>query len=771
MISDKIRRFIRYWVSKLEIKTIRDHHGYSCKRVWLSMDFVVFFSHLFICLIGILISIPFAFLLTRIFTLKTTNKQLHRISSLLFSFKAAKSDILTIPSEKLSCSTVWMFGVIVTRTKVSNRDKPQLIYLKLYNQYLLIHFTSKHLKNINQLTRHRVTFSEVMIFDLFQAKIHLKLPQVNRSKYWSIKSPIVITHLHLFDEYGIEKRKKSSYHSQKPTSPWLFSTNSTIQNTTTSFIDLIEHEFHSQKHISSDITKQTTLSSTSLHDKPWRGLLKTFTERISLFSSKQTDKQNEYFLSLINFLISRCTINFYENPHVRHYLKSKLGHELKHLKLPYYIHWIRLSHFSFDNTYPTIENIKQVWFNQNGLWTSMNLTYQGNISIEFTIQLNLLQKQVDSNTRSLWFQRIFHFHDDLQVLEKVTRKILTITINIRSINGVLLLNIPSPPSDRLWFGFEDLPEIDFDVDHQHIPSDRSQSSLNAKTDLNKQLNQLQKTINHLLSQWIKKQIYKECVLPNMYDVCMKWCNNPLEENESLYLKESPINHLRWLNDNDSSKDFHVYRDQSAERVFLIAYYDFFEYSTTMSMSSPQIIFDEARSLTPDPTHPANRTPRRSHVSISSSKRASMNVGASNSNKTKQGMFRRAVPQMPRVLAFICFALNLVLPGTGTLVSAFAVFCCGKHDYEKNIVAFFYNILAAILQISTIFLLVGWIWSIRWGILFVQLSSNKNAMAQSIPFYVRRQSSVDTHMQPFLTQMVAPRVPPLLEDKHELDSTQ
>jgi hypothetical protein len=67
---------------------------------------------------------------------------------------------------------------------------------------------------------------------------------------------------------------------------------------------------------------------------------------------------------------------------------------------------------------------------------------------------------------------------------------------------------------------------------------------------------------------------------------------------------------------------------------------------------------------------------------------------------------------------ICF-LKLFI--SGTLISAFAVFCCGKHDYEKNIVAFFYNLIAAISQSATIFLLVGWIWSIRWGILFVQLS--------------------------------------------------
>ena len=67
----------------------------------------------------------------------------------------------------------------------------------------------------------------------------------------------------------------------------------------------------------------------------------------------------------------------------------------------------------------------------------------------------------------------------------------------------------------------------------------------------------------------------------------------------------------------------------------------------------------------------------------------------------------------------------ILSILGTLISAFAVFCCGKHAYEKNIVACLYNLLAAILQSATIFLLVGWIWSVRWGILFVQLSGKSN----------------------------------------------
>ena len=94
----------------------------------------------------------------------------------------------------------------------------------------------------------------------------------------------------------------------------------------------------------------------------------------------------------------------------------------------------------------------------------------------------------------------------------------------------------------------------------------------------------------------------------------------------------------------------------------------------MNIPSPPLISDEPRSLTPEPNNPGSRTPRRSHVSISSSKRPSVNAGASNSNKIKQGMFRRAVPQMPRILACICFLLNLILPGTGKIYKLFAFIC-------------------------------------------------------------------------------------------------
>lgn len=84
------------------------------------------------------------------------------------------------------------------------------------------------------------------------------------------------------------------------------------------------------------------------------------------------------------------------------------------------------------------------------------------------------------------------------------------------------------------------------------------------------------------------------------------------------------------------------------------------------------------------------------------------------NKTNKCLVNKLIA-VKNIFSTFCFLL------LGTLISAFAVFCCGKHDYEKNIVACLYNLLAAILQGATIILLVGWIWSVRWGILFIELS--------------------------------------------------
>lgn len=115
---------------------------------------------------------------------------------------------------------------------------------------------------------------------------------------------------------------------------------------------------------------------------------------------------------------------------------------------------------------------------------------------------------------------------------------------------------------------------------------------------------------------------------------------------------------------------------------------------------------------------------------------------------KHGLLHRAIPVMPLWIAILCCVLNILLPGTGTLISAFTVFCCGVTTrLNRPLHAMALNLVSGLLQTTTFLLIVGWIWSILWGMTFVQLalSAKEDAVTVAsggLPYYVRRHSSVE-----------------------------
>ncbi|XP_022101349.1 protein stum homolog [Acanthaster planci] len=90
-------------------------------------------------------------------------------------------------------------------------------------------------------------------------------------------------------------------------------------------------------------------------------------------------------------------------------------------------------------------------------------------------------------------------------------------------------------------------------------------------------------------------------------------------------------------------------------------------------------------------------------------------------REKHGSFRSAVPCMPMSLALVCCLFNIFLPGVGTFLSSFSVFCCGFTRISSQR-AFLWNLLAAVLQTVTCIFIVGWIWSISWGMTFCTLAT-------------------------------------------------
>ncbi|XP_047430031.1 protein stum homolog isoform X1 [Mugil cephalus] len=93
-------------------------------------------------------------------------------------------------------------------------------------------------------------------------------------------------------------------------------------------------------------------------------------------------------------------------------------------------------------------------------------------------------------------------------------------------------------------------------------------------------------------------------------------------------------------------------------------------------------------------------------------------------REKKGPLRAAIPTMPFPLAVICLFLNTFIPGLGTFISAFTVLCGARSELisERGVCCVFWlNVAAALLQILTAVIMVGWIMSIFWGMDMVILA--------------------------------------------------
>lgn len=117
------------------------------------------------------------------------------------------------------------------------------------------------------------------------------------------------------------------------------------------------------------------------------------------------------------------------------------------------------------------------------------------------------------------------------------------------------------------------------------------------------------------------------------------------------------------------------------------------------------------------------------------------------------MMRAAVPVLKIPFAWICLFLNVFIPGlgksyvnfyellfnpfiqTGTILSGWLCLCFGHPRFSQSdnwrgrIGTFIINIIVGISQAFTIiFCLVGWGWSIWWGMMMVELASECHAFS-------------------------------------------
>eukprot|EP00092_Neocalanus_flemingeri_P015037 GFUD01016241.1.p1 GENE.GFUD01016241.1~~GFUD01016241.1.p1 ORF type:complete len:991 (+),score=217.81 GFUD01016241.1:98-3070(+) len=91
-----------------------------------------------------------------------------------------------------------------------------------------------------------------------------------------------------------------------------------------------------------------------------------------------------------------------------------------------------------------------------------------------------------------------------------TSKKMTLQLEIASLRGVVVLNIPPPPSDRLWYGFKSRPDLGLRI----IPFYGENKLGNDNTLFSRAIN---KSIDVVVNR-LKEEIHKFILLPNMDDI-------------------------------------------------------------------------------------------------------------------------------------------------------------------------------------------------------------------------------------------------------------
>ncbi|XP_005101302.1 testis-expressed protein 2 [Aplysia californica] len=261
----------------------------------------------------------------------------------------------------------------------------------------------------------------------------------------------------------------------------------------------------------------------------------------------------------VNALIGRCFFDFLRDKWWIGKVTEKLQRKLNKIHVPYFIEELQVTDIHMGYEIPAIRHAGRPYMDEKGFWVDLDITYSGGFTMTIETKMNLMKlkksphasnspgRSVDSKspvtdsdeedsaesstdeeeetpatgedgssgggtskkflrylnkiTQSRYFQQATEYKVIKRAMENVSNTRLTLTVTVNSLVGKLALNIPPPPSDRLWYGFRGNPRL----------------RLSAKP----QVGERAVTITHI-TEWIEKKLALEFqrvfVMPNMDDL-------------------------------------------------------------------------------------------------------------------------------------------------------------------------------------------------------------------------------------------------------------
>ncbi|KYM92537.1 Testis-expressed sequence 2 protein [Atta colombica] len=274
----------------------------------------------------------------------------------------------------------------------------------------------------------------------------------------------------------------------------------------------------------------------------------------------------------INCLLGRILFDMHSCPEAINLIQDRIQRKLSNIKLPYFMESLLVTEVVIGHDAPMIHKVSKPALDERGLWFDLNITYKGSVTMTVETKLNLMKltrassvpsdivdeksiptrspifdsdvedspetstededigniasnvaskettpvqssgkkflSMVDKLTANKYFRHATELSYVRRAMEGVSNTEIRFMVSVSGIEGCLLLNIPPPPSDRLWYGFKSVPKIALTV----------QPTLG------------ERTVNIVyVSKWIENKLLREfeklVVLPNMDDLVLPLCPN------------------------------------------------------------------------------------------------------------------------------------------------------------------------------------------------------------------------------------------------------
>ncbi|KAM7296409.1 testis-expressed protein 2 [Ixodes scapularis] len=216
----------------------------------------------------------------------------------------------------------------------------------------------------------------------------------------------------------------------------------------------------------------------------------------------------------INVLVGRLFYDVFTCQEWSDVVRQRIQRKLNRIKVPFFMEELTVTEIHLGSQLPYIRRTSEAVVDKQGTWVDLDLTYNGAFQMTLSTKLNLMRLKksqheemqsftmnhdgseeesavsseeedglerpesstiskdapagtgkklldlVDKIAQSKYFQQATENRYIKRKMEEVSNMPLVLTVEVSHLVGTLALNVPPPPTDRIWYGFRTLPRME-----------------------------------------------------------------------------------------------------------------------------------------------------------------------------------------------------------------------------------------------------------------------------------------------------------------------